>query len=93
MIDEQVVHLLVVDLEVAAAHEESFALLAVIDTSKNVSEAIGNDPPQLRVLRNTHHGVSFAAASLTVREDCAIIALEHAFNQTERALIIDSRLF
>ena len=69
---EEVHHLLVVDLEVADAHEE-FPALAAIDAVENVVHGEWDDT---RLLRAALHGVGLARGGLTVSENGAIEAIE-----------------
>ncbi len=75
MIDKQVVDLFLVNLEVGTTDKKSLPLFAFFDASENMLEAVGDDSPQLRVIRNTHHSVRFPAAGLPISEDSTVVAL------------------
>ena len=61
-----------------------------------MSYGLGNDSSQVLVkgfrtvwMRGSHHGVSLAAACLTVGKHRAVIAFDDALDEREASLVID----
>lgn len=54
-----------------------------------MAECSRDDALELGTVRGAHHSVGFATARLSVREDCAIIALHHRLDQIERSCFVD----
>lgn len=60
--------------------------------SENVCKCVWNDSPGLWRGFCTGHGVSLAGASLTVCEDCSIVALQYFVNYWPSCFIVDIHL-
>lgn len=52
-------------------------VLGLGDVTENVRKCVGQNTLCLRRIGASGHGVRFAGARLTVRENCAIVALQH----------------
>ena len=58
----------------------------------DLTECSWNDSFQLLIVRNAHHCVSFAASSLTVCENGAVVSIEDTVDERKSALFVNEVL-
>ena len=85
---EQIVNLLVIDFDEAAADEVGLGGV-VLGDGDDLAEGARDYPLALVALIGPHHRVRFAATRLPVREDRPVVPVQHVVYQRERRLLVD----
>ena len=83
--------LLVVDLDEATA-DQMILRCIVLCYCYDLAESTRNYALRLFALVASHHRVRLAATSLTIRENGAVVAVEHVVDQGKSALLVDETL-
>ena len=91
ILGKQVMNLLIIDFDEAAADEMGFRCV-VLGNGDDLLEGAGDDASSLFRLVAAHHRVRLAAARLPVREDGPVVPVQHAVHQRKRALLVDQVL-